>query len=189
MELIIITGPMAVGKMAVGMEISKKTGLGLFHNHMTIEPVIKLFPYGTKEANYLINHFRSEIFKTMVNSEMPGMIFTFVWAFDLQEDHDYINNLIKQFEEKDATVYIVELEADLETRLERNKTPLRLQEKASKRDVPATEERMKKIGDKYRLTSNEGEVKHKNYFRLKNDDLTPEEAADRIISHFGLTKV
>ena len=37
MKLVLIFGPQAVGKMTVGQELAKKTGLKLFHNHMTIE--------------------------------------------------------------------------------------------------------------------------------------------------------
>lgn len=43
MKLVIIVGSGAVGKMTVGQELMKKTGLRLFHNHMMIEPVIEIF--------------------------------------------------------------------------------------------------------------------------------------------------
>ena len=39
MKLVLIVGDGAVGKMTVGQELMKITGLRLFHNHMTIEPV------------------------------------------------------------------------------------------------------------------------------------------------------
>ena len=34
-KLIVIMGPQAVGKMTVGQELVKMTGLKLFHNHVT----------------------------------------------------------------------------------------------------------------------------------------------------------
>ena len=37
MKFVVIFGPQAVGKMTVGQEIEKITGLKLLHNHMTIE--------------------------------------------------------------------------------------------------------------------------------------------------------
>ena len=46
MQFIVIFGPPAVGKMAVGLEIEAATGIRLFHNHMTIEPVLRFFPFG-----------------------------------------------------------------------------------------------------------------------------------------------
>lgn len=43
MKLVLIVGSGAVGKMTVGQELMKRTGLRLFHNHMMIEPVIEIF--------------------------------------------------------------------------------------------------------------------------------------------------
>ena len=40
MKLLFLFGDAAVGKMTVGQELAKITDLRLFHNHMTIEPVI-----------------------------------------------------------------------------------------------------------------------------------------------------
>ena len=41
MDLMIILGSGAVGKMTVGQELMKITDFRLFHNHMMIEPVIE----------------------------------------------------------------------------------------------------------------------------------------------------
>ena len=60
------------------------------------------------------------------------MIFTYIWAFDLQEDWDYIHHVENIFESKGGTVYFVELEAELDERLERNKSPNRLKHKPKK---------------------------------------------------------
>ena len=43
MKFVLIVGSGAVGKMTVGQELEKRTDLVLFHNHMTIEPVIDIF--------------------------------------------------------------------------------------------------------------------------------------------------
>lgn len=43
MKLLFLIGNAAVGKMTVGQELMKITNLRLFHNHMTIEPVIEVF--------------------------------------------------------------------------------------------------------------------------------------------------
>ena len=45
MKLLFLIGNSAVGKMTVGQELMKITKLRLFHNHMTIEPVIEIFGY------------------------------------------------------------------------------------------------------------------------------------------------
>lgn len=45
MKLVFIIGSGAVGKMTVGQALMQKTGFRLFHNHMMIEPVLKIFGY------------------------------------------------------------------------------------------------------------------------------------------------
>lgn len=50
MKLVFLIGDAAVGKMTVGQELMKRTGLRLFHNHMTIEPVLEIFGYYHKAA-------------------------------------------------------------------------------------------------------------------------------------------
>ena len=51
---------------------------------------------------------------------------------------DYLNELKEKFENTGGKFYYVELKADLETRLEHNLTPHRLEQKPSKRDTEWT---------------------------------------------------
>ena len=113
------------------------------------------------------------------------MIFTYMWAFDMQEDWDYIRSVAERFEFTGGNVYYVELVADRAVRLERNKTENRLRNKASKRDLAASEQRLLRE-DRYRLVSREGELPFKNYMRIDNTNLTPEETAGMIRDRFSL---
>ena len=83
MKLVYIIGNSAVGKMTVGQELMKLTDLRLFHNHMTIEPVIDIFGYYDSKT---IVRLRQVIFEEFAKSDNYGMIFTFMWAFDQQAD-------------------------------------------------------------------------------------------------------
>ena len=58
MELVILFGPPAVGKMAVGMELERITGLRLFHNHMTIDVVLPFFDFGDPAFHRLVGELR-----------------------------------------------------------------------------------------------------------------------------------
>ena len=59
---VIIIGPHAVGKMTVGQELAKITGLRLFHNHMSIELARKLFaPNEQEEFHSLIRAIRQKV--------------------------------------------------------------------------------------------------------------------------------
>lgn len=104
MKLVILFGPQAVGKMTVGQELAKQTGLKLFHNHMTIDLVSNFFDYGTVEGKRLVSLFRQEIFEAVAESGLPGLIFTYVWAFDMQEDWAYIESLYQLFRTHGAEV-------------------------------------------------------------------------------------
>jgi hypothetical protein len=186
MKLVLLFGPQAVGKMTVGQELAKITDLKLFHNHMTIDLVSHFFDYGTKEGKKLVSLFRREIFEEVSKSNLYGMIFTYVWAFDMQEDWDYVNEVSRLFESRGGTVYFVELEADVEERLERNKSSNRLEHKPSKRDIEWSEGDLKKSMETYRLNSLEGEIKYSNYIKINNTNLSAAEVAKIIKGKFLL---
>lgn len=186
MKLVLLLGPQAVGKMTVGQELTKITDLKLFHNHMTIDLVGHFFGYGTTEGKRLVNLFRQEIFEEVSKSNLYGLIFTYVWAFNMQEDWDYVEDLTKLFESRGGTVYFVELEADVGERLERNKSSNRLEHKPSKRNIEWSEQDLKSSLEKYRLNSLEGELKYPNYLKINNTNLSAEEVALSIKETFQL---
>ena len=178
MKLVLIIGSGAVGKMTVGQELMKVTGLRLFHNHMMIEPVIDIFGYF---HGGVTQKLRDIIFEEFLKSDNQGMIFTFMWAFDMPSDREYIMNVASKFDE----VYCVELIADQNVRLERNKTENRLKNKASKRDLEASEQRLFNE-ERYRLVSEEGEIPFENYLRIDNTHLAPDVVAKMIKEKFNL---
>jgi hypothetical protein len=178
MKLVLIVGAGAVGKMTVGQELMKITNLRLFHNHMMIEPVIEIF--GKFKGDTILK-LREIIFNDFVNDDNEGMIHTLMWAFDMKSDWEYVENLVKKFDE----VYCVELIASQEVRLERNKTENRLINKASKRDIEASNQRVLNE-DTHRLVSYEGEIPFKNYLRINNENLEAKDVAHKIKETFML---
>lgn len=183
MDLIILIGAGAVGKMTVGQELMKITDFRLFHNHMMIEPVLEIFGRFDGEV---VSKLREDIFDAFMKTEYQGMIFTFMWGFDMPSDWDYIKGVSEKFEATGGTVYYVELVADQAVRLERNKTENRLKNKASKRDVAISDERMIREETKYRLVSREGEIPFPNYIKIDNTNLEPDEVARMIKERFNL---
>lgn len=186
MKLVIIFGPHAVGKMTVGQELEKITDLKLFHNHMTIDIVADLFENMPKERQRLTELFRNEIFKSFSNSNEYGMIFTCMWALDKKEDWDYIENLENLFKNKGADVYYVELEADYDTRIQRNTTENRLLNKPSKRNIAKSEKLFKDIELRHRLNSYPNEIKKEHYVRINNTYISPKNVAILIKKEFNL---
>lgn len=179
MKLVLIIGSGAVGKMTVGQELMKITGLRLFHNHMTIEPVIDVFGYFNAPV---IIKMRELIFEEFLKTDNEGMIFTVMWAFDMPSDREYVLDVASKFDE----VYCVELIADQAVRLERNKTENRLKNKASKRDLAASEQRVLNEDTNHRLVSEPGEIPFENYLRIDNTNLAPDVVARMIKESFSL---
>lgn len=130
--------------------------------------------------------FRKEIFEEVAKSDLEGLIFTYVWAFDQKADWEYIDNLCDIFESQNGSVYFVELESDIETRLERNKHHHRLNHKPTKRNLEKSEKDLRDSMDKYRLNSKNGEIQKENYVRIDNTNLSPEETAQKIKERFQL---
>ncbi len=183
MKLVFLIGNAAVGKMTVGQELMKLTGLKLFHNHMTIEPVIEIF--GQFDGK-VIQRLRHVIFEEFAKSDRYGMIFTYMWAFDQQSDWDYIEYVKRIFKPYDTEFYYVELVASQEVRLERNATENRLRNKASKRNVELSNQRLIRDDSKYRLESFDGEISFDNYVKIDNSTLPPDEVARIIKDRFNL---
>ena len=183
MKLVFLIGSGAVGKMTVGHELMKLTGLRLFHNHMTIEPVLEIFGAFNGAA---ISGMREVIFREFAKTDSYGMIFTYMWAFDMQSDWDYIEHVKDIFKPYGTEFYYVELVADQAVRLERNKTENRLKNKASKRDTVVSDQRVMREDANYRLVSLPGEIPFGNYLRIDNTHLSAEDAARQIKEHFHL---
>ena len=183
MKLVFLIGSGAVGKMTVGQELMKRTGLRLFHNHMTIEPVIAVFgDYNGK----VVNEMREIIFREFAASDLPGMIFTYIWAFDQPADWDYVEHVKQIFAPYQTEFYYVELIAPQEVRLARNATENRIRNKPSKADVTLSNERLRREDAGYRLVSREGEIPFANYPRIDNTALSAEDAAKLIQKTFHL---
>ena len=188
MRLLFIFGAHAAGKMTVGQAVSRITPMKLFHNHMTIEPVIELFGAYNGAA---VERLRQVVFEEFAKTDNYGLIFTFIWAFDVPYDEEYVRRLSKMYEDAGAQVDYVELVAPQEVRLVRNRTENRLQHKASKRDVALSEARFLDAESRYRCVSEPGEIVRRlgiapeRYLRIDNTELSPDAVADMIVRHFG----
>ena len=183
--LLFIVGPPAVGKMTVGHEIAERTGFRLLHNHVTIEPVLRLFDFGTPPYQRLVSEFRRLLVTEAAASDLPGLLFTFVWAFDLASDRKLVKAYARPFRRRGGRVLCLELRASQEERLSRAAGEFRLAEKPSRRDVEESRRSMLRLDARHRLQS-AGELDGPDYLLIDNTRLPPPEAAGMAIAHFGL---
>ena len=179
--LVIITGPHAVGKMTVGQELAKITGLRLFHNHMSIELSLKLFDFGTPGFRTLNETIRKTVFEQFAIGDLPGLIFTYMMDFDQPSEFLYLHEIIELFSSHGADCHVVELCADFDERLARNKSENRLAQKESKRNLERSEAEMRHTQATHRLNSREGEIlPFESYLKIDNTNLAPDEVARTI---------
>jgi len=184
--LVFIIGPPAVGKMTVGHELALRTGLKLFHNHQTIDLILPFFPFGSPPFGRLVGEFRRRILEEVASSELPGIIFTYVWAFNLASDDAVVEEYSEIFRSRGRRVVYVELETSQEERLRRNETEFRLAAKPFKRDLEASRRQLLELDDKYQLNSRGRLAGRTDYLHVDNTALSAEEVAERIIAFFGL---
>ena len=187
-KFVLIIGPQAVGKMTVGQELEKITGYKLLYNHMTIEMVRKIFDYDRKSFRKINQVIRYEVFKEFAKSNEEGIIFTGCFDFgnDFNEEIKEVTKWMNLFDE----TYVIELEADLEERLKRNKTENRLKHKESKRDLEWSENDLLKSVRIHRLNSKQGEGEKifENYMKINNTNIPAKEAAKMIKEKFKLNE-
>ncbi len=185
MKLLFLVGNAAVGKMTVGQQLMNITDLRLFHNHMSIEPIIEILGQFNGRAS---NRIREVIFEEFAQSDNYGMIFTYMWAFDCKSDWDYIEYKKNIFKERndDMEFYCVELVTSKEIRMQRNVTENRLKHKASKRNIEESNQRVINDDNNYRIESFDGEVPFENYMKIDNSNISPDKVALMIKERFKL---
>lgn len=185
-NLIVITGPIAVGKMTVAEALKEKIRYNLMVNHDSIEVSDKIFGFATpaqKEFNKLI---RMSAFDTSVKHN-ESMIFTIKVDFNDNNEFDYLNEIKSKFEKTGGTFYFVELSASVDVRLKRNATPNRLEKKKSKQDLEWSRKNLLSSQEKYRMNTNENEYWFENHLKINNESLAPEEVAQMIIDRYNLS--
>ncbi|MCF6376384.1 AAA family ATPase [Nocardioides KLBMP 9356] len=185
MSLLLILGPPAVGKMTVGRAVAARSSYRLFHNHHTIEMLLDVFDYGTPPFNTLNKEVRRRVMEEAAEAG-TDLVFTFVMGMDDQGDADYLAELARPFGDD---VALVELVADLDTRLVRNRTEHRLAEKKSKRDVEWSDNNVRELEAGHRMTSEPGRDAPGErllggwpHLVVDNTDLSADETADRILA-------
>jgi len=191
-QLVVVFGPPAVGKMTVGREICARTGFRLFHNHLTIEPFLGIFPFGSPSFNRLSVELRRRVVEEAIEAGLPGLVFTFVWGLELVADREFLEGYVDLVHGAGGRVSFVELAATLEERVARNNTEHRLAEKPSKRDRAFNDANLLEL-EEYVLNTSPGVrlpahdlLDHHLHVRIENTELTPEQAAARALDALGL---
>ena len=76
MQLVFLHGPAAAGKLTVARVLAARTGYALFHNHLVVDAVGAVFPFGSPEFRRLRERFWIETFEAAAREER-SLVFTF----------------------------------------------------------------------------------------------------------------
>lgn len=76
MRLVFIHGPAASGKLTVARELAALTGLPLFHNHLVVDALLAVFPFGSASFVDLREKIWLDVFRAAA-AEERSLIFTF----------------------------------------------------------------------------------------------------------------
>ena len=187
MHFVFVFGPPAVGKMTVGRALAARTGYKLLHNHMTVEPVLDIFEFGSPPFNRLVSEFRRRILEEALAAGLDGLVFTMVWGLELDEDRTLVSSYVDLVHAAGGRVSFVELSADLGERLLRNRTELRLAEKRSKRDLEFSHGNVLALEERYVMNTGgartiaEDVLDGAEHLRIENTALSADEVADRVV--------
>ena len=118
MKLILNHGPPSLCKLTVARELAALTGFRLFHNHLTVDLVSSLFPFGSESFIVLREQIWLAAFTEAARQNL-SLIFTFNPERTVRER--FIQDAIEVVEAAGGRVVFVELtcgEDELERRME-----------------------------------------------------------------------
>jgi hypothetical protein len=198
MRLVVVFGPPAVGKMTVGRAVCDRTGYKLLHNHMTIEPVLEIFPFGSPPFDRISGRLRRDVVREAAEFGLPGLLVTLVWGVELEHDAANVTEYVEIVCSRGGTVQFVELYADLAVRLERNATAEQLEDERSKRDLEFSRKNLLDLEQTFTLNTDPAGtgdtladrlLAGHHHLRLDCSAVTAKEAAAHVVEELGLPTV
>jgi hypothetical protein len=173
-NLVFLHGPAASGKLTVGRELSRLTGYRLFHNHLVVDAVTAVFDFGSDSFVRLREEMWLAVFREAAERDV-SLIFTFTPEQTVRKS--FVESAVAAVEAAAGLVLFVELtcsDSELERRIEDASRAEfgKLRSKALLRDL-----RIAGAFDYPRLPPG---------LTIDTSASTPEEAALRIRSHYGL---
>jgi hypothetical protein len=112
MKLVFLYGPPAGGKLTVARELTASSGYPLFHNHLTIDLALSLFPFGSPGFIALRDRVWMAAFSEACANGLEGMIFTY--APEPSVPDDFVGRVKRLVEGRGGEVIFVSITAPFE---------------------------------------------------------------------------
>lgn len=106
MQLVFIFGQAGVGKLTVGRELQRRAGIALFHNHLVVDAVGAVFPFGSEAFIKLRERFWLDVFDAAATANR-SLIFTF--APESTVAADFPERVQRLVEDRGGRVHFVRL--------------------------------------------------------------------------------
>jgi hypothetical protein len=177
MKLLFIYGPPAAGKLTVANEIAKRTGIKVFHNHLSIDCIQPIFEFGTPSFGRLVNLIRYETIEEAAKRDVD-LIYTYCYAKDLDDAH--VEEIVSRVEGHGGEVCFVQLYGTKDE-LARRVT----NESRNGFGKVKSTEMLDYFYENYDLFS---PVNGRESLSIDNTSLSPEAAAERVITYFKLAR-
>jgi deoxyadenosine/deoxycytidine kinase len=114
-RLVFLYGPPAVGKLTVARAIADRLPFRILHNHVTIDAVTAVLPFGTDTFWRVVGRFRRDLVAAAAE-ERIDLIYTYVFA---PGDERHVAEIVSSYEEVGGAVSFVQLLAPREVLLRR----------------------------------------------------------------------
>jgi broad-specificity NMP kinase len=175
MKLLLIYGAPAAGKLTVSLEIARRTGFKVFHNHLSIDCVKPVFEFGSQPFWRVVKTIRYE---TIAEAARTGIDLIHTFCYEFKADDEQFRELISAAENNGGEVHLVLLRCDPDELKRRigNESRLRIGKLADPESVDRSLVR-------YDLLS---PLPGRETLILETTNIQPEETARLIIEHFGL---
>ncbi len=85
-DLVLLHGPPASGKLTIANELSVLTGARVFHNHLTLDVAKSLLDFGEPEFWDLVRDLRLLSFQSYFKNGVDPLVTT--WCYEQPEDHE-----------------------------------------------------------------------------------------------------
>lgn len=172
-RLVFLYGPPAVGKLSVAKALADRMPAKILHNHLTIDPVAAVLPFGTDAFWRVVGRFRRDLVSAAAE-EGIDLIYTYVFA---PGDERHVADTVSAFEAVGGDSFFVRLVAPRDVLVQRVIAEDR--KLHGKITDPAQLERLLEEYDTGQ------EIPGRASLTLDTAATTPAEAAELIVAHIS----